>query len=157
MKNLLHDLWEKEELPIVNAILFPDGRGIYFYIDMYELTITKGEEFDLNEFISQDTDNVSPIGPLCRLATDGGMCRAGEASYGSEGFIAYLNHNNEIVWILFSENSNPFDELRESAPGKIIASSTFGYDLYIDLKNPLDMQIKKANWYREPIESEKDD
>jgi hypothetical protein len=145
MKNMLNELWEREELPCIDAIFFPNGKVFRVHINVPQLTINIKDEFNLNEFILQDTEYVSSIGLTCEiLMTDGFKCYAGEGSFGSDGFIACLNNKSDIAWIFFSEWSNPFEELEEISPRKIRATSTANFFLLIDIENPLNMEIYPA-------------
>jgi hypothetical protein len=142
MKNLLNELWKREELPCIDAIFFPNGKALRIHIDLPQSTIDIGDEFNSNEFILQDIENVSSIGLACEILMGNGFkCYAGEGSFGSDGFIACLNNKDDIAWIFFSEWSNPFDELEEISPGKVRATSTANFSLLIDIENPLNMEI----------------
>jgi hypothetical protein len=144
-KDMLSVLWEREEIPRVDAILFPNGKAVNVCLDIPKLTVKVGEEFNLNEFILQEEGNVSLICAGHGLpVTNGGTCCTGEGSWGSDGFVVHLNSKGDIVWIFFSEWSNPFIKIKETSPGIITAISSANFALVIDIENPLSMKMIPA-------------
>ncbi|EAM8245442.1 hypothetical protein CLL99_003417, partial [Salmonella enterica subsp. enterica serovar Thompson] len=68
-------------------------------------------------------------------------CCVGEGSYGSEGFVAYLDENKNLVWVLYSEESNPFINVSEYIPDIIIVESSSNIRLKININNPMDLEL----------------
>lgn len=62
---------------------------------------------------------------------------AGEASYGSDGFIAVINLNtSKLIWLAFFQSLNPFNQIK-LIDAKIYAASTLGCIWQFDIKNPI--------------------
>jgi len=146
MKILIVDLWEKDMLPIKDAIYFSDGRSFSCKITSCPTQkIELGDEFDVNEFYKNNIDEVTNIDEIKEIKlSNSGYCSVGDGSYGSEGFIACLGKERNLIWVLYSEESNPFINVREDPVNTIIAESSSGFRLKINLNNPLELKIIPA-------------
>ncbi|WP_326656408.1 hypothetical protein [Streptomyces sp. NBC_00385] len=138
MMSSIEQLWENYQLPIRNALHF--SRGASFKIELspadsagYKIL----EEFDLESDLSLNPDWVSDIDGLCSVVLDGGdLLWAGEGSYGSEGFVARLNREKSLIWTVFLEESNPFQEIHLQGSTACFVS-TSGVRLRVNIDNPL--------------------
>ena len=73
--------------------------------------------------------------------SNGTILKYGEGAMGNEGFIAKLNTNNELEWILFSTCSNPFIE-HESIEDALHIFSSHGFSMVVtDDSNPTKLYI----------------
>lgn len=67
------------------------------------------------------------------------MFRGG--GYGSEGFIAYLDREEKLVWVIYSENSNPFVSATILHDSTITIDSSAGFRLKVNVLKPEEMVI----------------
>ncbi|WP_079038743.1 hypothetical protein [Streptomyces sp. NBRC 110028] len=130
-------LWGDFLLPIRDALHFPDGHS-------YDVTLapetSRGLQilapFDLNAMLASDPNWTSSVDGLNELDLEGsGFLWAGEGSYGSEGFIARLTIDRTLVWAIFFEESNPFQEIRLSGTTATF-TSTSGIDITLNIDDP---------------------
>ncbi|ANO87882.1 hypothetical protein KV337_004988 [Escherichia coli] len=142
MKNIIQ-LWEDGLLPIKDAIYFSNGESFLCKITSYPTPcIEKNGEFDFSAFYEKNKDEVTDIDKSreVKLANNC-YCCIGEGSYGSEGFIAYLDENKNLVWVLYSEESNPFINITEYTSDIIIVESSSNIRLRININNPVDLEL----------------
>ncbi|MCI0913458.1 hypothetical protein JNA92_14735 [Pseudomonas putida] len=138
MKNIIMKLWEQELLPIKDAIYFSSGEACSCKIATYPSPSIKiGEKFSLEDFHATHKCDVCHIDILKEIPlTNGGYCCVGEGSYGPEGFIAYLDKEKELIWVIYSESSNPFIDVTQVNDKTISTRSTTDIKITIDLENP---------------------
>ncbi|CTW30168.1 hypothetical protein [Escherichia coli] len=142
MKNIIQ-LWEDDLLPIKDAIYFSNGKSFLCKIKPYPTPcIEKNGEFDFSSFYEKNKDEVTDIDKFreFKLANNC-YCCIGEGSYGSEGFIAYLDEDKNLVWVLYSEESNPFINITEYTSDIIIVESSSNIRLRININNPVDLEL----------------
>ncbi|EII6507552.1 hypothetical protein LHT27_004519 [Salmonella enterica subsp. enterica serovar Kentucky] len=142
MKNIIQ-LWEDNLLPIKDAIYFSNGRSFLCKImDYPTLHIERNGEFDFSAFYEKNKDEVTDIDKFREIKlANNRYCCVGEGSYGSEGFVAYLDENKNLVWVLYSEESNPFINVSEYIPDIIIVESSSNIRLKININNPMDLEL----------------
>ncbi len=142
MKNIIQ-LWEDNLLPIKDAIYFSNGRSFLCKImDYPTLHIERNGEFDFSAFYEKNKDEVTDIDKFREIKlANNCYCCVGEVSYGSEGFVAYLDENKNLVWVLYSEESNPFINVSEYIPDIIIVESSSNIRLKININNPMDLEL----------------
>jgi hypothetical protein len=137
--------WLSEESPIVNGIMFADGS-----IQSIEpcdlprspgtIQLVAGEQANLCLFA-----HLEPTGliPLCRVEDKrkGIVVIGGEGGMGSDGFVAFTNSQNQILWMAFFEFSNPFVsvELRDE---EIVAVNNLNEKWYFQVENPSMIRIE---------------
>lgn len=130
-------LWEDYELPVLDALHFADGRS-------YEVALTPGAPAGLTVLAPFDLDARPAEDPCWVSAVDGrasvdlgdrGLLWSGEGSYGSEGFLARLTADRELIWAVFLAESDPFTRIRVS--GNVAAfGSTAEFELAVDIDDP---------------------
>lgn len=138
MTSSIEQLWANYQLPIRDALHFSSGESFEIEISPADSAGYKIlEEFDLASELSRNPDWVSDVDGLHSVVLDGGdLLWVGEGSYGSEGFIARLNREKSLIWTVFLEESNPFQEIH--LQGNIACFvSTSGVRLRVDIDNPL--------------------
>jgi len=138
MKKIITKLWEQELLPIKDAIYFSTGESCSCKIATYPSpSIEIGEKFSLEDFHATHKNDVCHIDIFKEIPlNNGGYCCVGEGSYGSEGFIAYLDKDKNLIWVIYSESSNPFIDVTQANDKTISARSTTNVKITIDLENP---------------------
>jgi len=132
------ELWNKEELPIKNGVYFSDGKSISLSIIAYpSILIEKGKEFDLDDFLVKNPDEVTSIDIMKRFnLSEEYQCILGEGSYGSEGFVAYLTSKDDLLWVMYFEKSNPFVNLIKLPNLNIEVESSANYKIIINVNDP---------------------
>lgn len=121
-------LWLSGELPIRDGLYRATGESFDVRVDPDS---TRGYEvlgdFSLEEFRRDEPDEVTKIDIARKVPVSGGFVCCGEGSFGSEGFFAYLDDDEVLVWVIYLEESNPFVEL-ESDGDWVKFRSTAGFE-----------------------------
>ncbi|WP_017347054.1 hypothetical protein [Pantoea sp. A4] len=143
MKSVISMLWDQEKLPIKDGIYFSNGTSIAYSVESYpKKKLTKGSEFDFEMFYKDNKDEVTSFDEIVNIKLPNGFhCSAGEGSFGSEGFIAYISDENELQWVIYLEELNPFIKITNTSDEIIIAESSADIRLKIDVNNPLNMEL----------------
>lgn len=145
MISMIQKLWDEGLLPISDGIFFADDSAISFAIKYYPRPhIIPGKSFSLGEFLQHSPDELTSIDTIAELQlSNGNYCCVGEGSHGSEGFIAYLNNDRGVVWIIYSEQSNPFDSIVECGKDEVLVRSTAQFGLRIAVGAPDRLTIEQ--------------
>ncbi|MEE4486002.1 hypothetical protein V2T44_24020 [Serratia ficaria] len=143
MKRVIVELWKNGELPIKNALYFADGRAELIDIISYpNPKLLKLGSFDFHGFYERNKDEITTIDIIKKIQlSDGGYLCIGEGSYGSEGFIACLDRKEDLIWVVYSENSNPFVSATIFGDSTVVIESSAGFRLEIDTENPEGMVV----------------
>ncbi|MGG6195791.1 hypothetical protein ACQV2B_17120 [Pantoea allii] len=143
MKNIISKLWGNELLPIRNAVFYFDDRATSCKISSYPTPkIEVGEDFDFIDYHRNNEEEVTSIDIIKEVKLHNECyCCVGEGSYGSEGFVAYLDEAKNPIWILYSESSNPFFSVFEHQESIILVESTAGLKIKIDINNPTNLKL----------------
>lgn len=109
-------LWEREELPIRDALYLADGHAFTVALDERApggLRIK--DPFDLDALLAEDPEWVTSIVISKQVELDledgGGYVCCGEGSWGSEGIFARLSPDSKPIWAVYLERSNPFTDI----------------------------------------------
>lgn len=147
MKNIVIELWKNETLPVKDAIYFSNGAAFLLEITSYPIpTLQKGNSFDLNELYKNNENEITHIDIFKEIKLSNGFfCCVGEASYGTEGFIACLDTNKNLIWVIYSETSNPFINIIEYRTGNILVESSANFKLRIDVIDPMNIELVKES------------
>jgi hypothetical protein len=131
-------LWRGGRLPIEDGLYLASGASYSVELDSGAPGgIRIGDEFDLAELLAEDPDwltTIDVIGEAGLPGHAGRLCR-GEGSHGSEGFVARLGQDRELVWVLYFQESNPFAEIAVSG-SRATFTSTSGIAVTVDLDHP---------------------
>lgn len=144
MKSIV-DLWDEHLLPIKDAVYFADGTAFSIDITSYPVpSFEKGNDFYFSDFFKNNSDEITDVDLFKKksLSDKGWLC-FGEGSYGSEGFIAYLNSDETLEWVLYSEDSNPFVEMKE-VEGFVYVKSSSNICLKIKINDPRQIELCDA-------------
>lgn len=126
--------WKAEQCPIIDGIIFGDGRVRTMSAEWrdgkngrLELVVEPHGETTLTELASAGKLQWTGVIALCNAADSAkNLCvLGGEGGLGSDGFVAVLDNEQTIKWIAFCNNSNPFDVVQIS-DDCILAKSTLG-------------------------------
>ncbi|MBC1375781.1 hypothetical protein [Listeria farberi] len=139
----ISNLWDREELLIKNGIHFSSGTGLEVDINYYATPSIKiGSYFDFLEVYKKDYTNVTHIDIFNEMELASGCyCCIGEGSHGSEGFVAYLDADKNLLWVLYSEASNPFVRITEEYENIVVAESSANFKVRIDVNNPTSLSL----------------
>lgn len=146
---LVQSLWEQQMCPIVNGIVFGDGKIVE--LDK-EKSGGKQELFrvvnitDIKSFVDERGDYWTAITQLCEfeLPQRNLIVRGGEGGFGGDGFVALSRiSDSDLIWIAFFDYANPFIEV--SMKGDlVVATSTLEYIWQFPIAEPYNgMLIKK--------------
>lgn len=116
----LAQLWEREELPIRDALYLADGRAFAVALDEQAPGgLRVNDAFDLDAVLAEDPEWVTSfvISKTVELGSGRGSVCCGEGSWGSEGIFARLSPDSEPMWAVYLQRSNPFVdvEIRDDA------------------------------------------
>jgi len=133
----INRFWHREELPICDVLHQTDGPSVRVELDASTWAGFRIlQAFDLDEFLSMHPDEITSLMETNRLTLpDGGALCSGEGSYGSEGFAARVDSNDDIRWLIYFEQSNPVTRLdfdRETNVACFSTSSHITLRLNID-------------------------
>ncbi|WP_260451537.1 hypothetical protein [Listeria cossartiae] len=91
----------------------------------------------------EDQENITKIDVFQEIKLSNGFyCCVGEGSYGSEGFVAYLDESKNLLWVLYSETSNPFVNIMEECEGIVVAESSANFKIRLDVNKPTSLSLK---------------
>jgi hypothetical protein len=113
--------WAAEQCPIIDGIIFSDGRLRLMTVEWVrgqagrlELSVSPGGWTSVAELASNSRLQWTGIIPLCNTEDLARKLRVigGEGGLGSDGFVAVTSADNgAIVWIAFFNGSNPFEAI----------------------------------------------
>ena len=136
----IEELFLEWNIPLINGILTKDK---YIKADINENNTLTFEETGFNENISLLEENCSSIGILNTLKHKNYTLYCGEGiSHGSIGFIAIVNKNNKLVWLMSHELINPIEEMRVEN-NKIIGRNTYKREYEFEI----DWEKLNMEWY----------
>ncbi len=127
-----------EQLPIRDALYIHDGRSYSASLDRrksHGIEITG--QFNLNDLLREDPDFLADIMTTRKVATSpqpGFLC-CGEGSHGSDGFFARLDSNENLIWVAFFEDSNPFHQVSQHQE-QATFTSTSGVTVTVHMDEP---------------------
>jgi hypothetical protein len=110
--DIISQLWDKEKLPIINGLVKEDGSFYDIEIGEYCYPVKndyKPKKIDLS--LKNYLECFSHIYILQQLTHFEITYYCGEGSHGSDGWLLALDSNNELKWLFFSQEANPFEKL----------------------------------------------
>lgn len=145
----LQEHWRDEEVPLIDGIIRADGEVVLF---SYEATVrgsdrgvipSPKERSTLREQLAADPDVWTAIDVMCRADwRAGGLeLHGGGGGFGSDGFVAATSlENGDLVWLVFSQWSNPFRSLAVEG-AKLRAVTELGQVWELDLPTPTSISV----------------
>ncbi|MFF5176039.1 hypothetical protein ACFY3U_25905 [Micromonospora sp. NPDC000089] len=137
--NHVLELWRQACVPGISGLYRADGSARHVEIDDASLCCFQvGSLFDLDTVLAVEPDNVSEIDESTRvdLPSGGGFLVCGEGAHGSEGFFARLDEREELVWVVFLRDGNPFRKIRLSGSDATFVNN-LDRSITINLLDPL--------------------
>lgn len=137
--------WDAERCPIVDGIIFGDGRVKRMGLDWVrnaagrlELAVRPAGWTSLAELMEKGDLQWTGITPRCANidAAMGLRLSCGEGGLGADGFVAVVQADRgEILWIAFFTQSNPF-EVVQLAGDQVMAKTSLGTWWQFPLHSP---------------------
>lgn len=134
----LERLWNAGRLPIKDGLYTSSG-------DDYSVQVNDAipggleilEKFDLDSMLRADPDWLTSIDITREVEIEGrnGRLLAGEGSHGSEGFFARVDGRNNLKWVIYLEESNPFIDIN-IIDNKATFHSSSGVAITVDIDRP---------------------
>jgi hypothetical protein len=142
-------MWEDKLWPIRNGLYFADGTVVLLSILMpwetankavsikisKTVTLEEVEEFGKNETTRIGSNNEQSYPDLNLRVL------SGEASHGSEGFVAVTQiTTGHLVWLAYFDCSNPFEKV-SLVNGIVTAISNLGHAWHLPLAEPATLTV----------------
>lgn len=148
----LQSRWRSEQVLHRNAITFASGRVVLLQVSQLHVNArtlcvaSPLAETTADSILGFDGDAWVTVTPAHRLQLDNDReLLAGEGAMGNEGFIA-LTQGGDLLWVLFCDTSNPFEDLHLADDDHQVAVAFDGYDgeWRVPLENPEEFSIRHA-------------
>ncbi|SOD66250.1 hypothetical protein SAMN06297387_1253 [Streptomyces zhaozhouensis] len=107
-------LWKERSLPIHDGLYLATGDSYAVRLAPQAPTgVELLDPFDLRARLDADPEWVTEIELTRRLAleAEGRVLCCGDGGYGSEGFVACTDGDEELEWVMYFEHSNPFMDI----------------------------------------------
>lgn len=115
--NLIKKQWQAEDrqLPGINCIVYPDGKVTILKFSYIYNSGTKKRSCDVFALCDTTIDSIENydaafwtiVDQWVTLDYQGGKIYGGDGAMGNEGFIACVDGNDNLIWGMFFENTNP--------------------------------------------------
>ncbi|MEU8824017.1 hypothetical protein [Streptomyces sp. NPDC048636] len=131
------ELWKDFELPLRDALHFPDGSSYDIALDPETPSgLTVLAPLDLNALLAEDPSWTSSVDGLIEVdLREMGLLWGGEGSHGSEGFVCRLTAQRALMWAIFFMDSNPFDQI-QLTNNVATFTSTSVVNIRVDIDDP---------------------
>ena len=106
----INELLGAFECPLINAFFFPDGSMLVLNSNSSGIDVLCRSDID-SFFRYNNINSISSIDVYKEYENDKYIARIGEGSFGSDGFVWLTNKERELVWFLFLDNCNPFNDV----------------------------------------------
>ncbi|WP_141726164.1 hypothetical protein [Actinacidiphila rubida] len=136
----ISELWREYLAPGWDGMYRADGSARQAEVDGDDLSwFELGPSFDVDALLEEDPENLNDVGPdprtVVELPDGSGYVCGGESSMGGDGFFARLDPEQNVVWLVFLSNSNPF--VRVAVEGSMVTFvNNRDRSLVIDLNDP---------------------
>lgn len=121
MSNLIMKHWsaEQRELPGMNCIAFPNGKIIILNVATYYNPNNNERKTYCSPQCDTTIESIEKYDAECWTMVDawtnidyqGGKIYGGDGQMGNEGFIACTDANDNLVWGIFFDETNPIKKL----------------------------------------------
>ena len=145
---MAHELltcWKNGQLPSKDALFFADGRSYELSLNWSEFKLdglSVGKEFSSDKYIANQKNMLTHVYPWHEVKIGNDFVCFGECAWGEAGVIAKLNPNKEFEWVMYFNNSNPFQSCEVMDNGAIEVESTAFFRILIDINNPLKATVR---------------
>jgi hypothetical protein len=132
-------LWLQGCVPAATGMYGADGTARVVEVDGASLSFFRlGAQFDLRSLVASDPTEVAEVDESTRMELLRGLgyvC-CGEGAHGSEGYFARIDQSDNLVWVVFMRNSNPFERI-EFSGSKVKIINNLGNFVLLDLADPV--------------------
>lgn len=145
--------WKDNEwqLPGINCIVFSTGEVIVLNYNQNFNPNTNTKSFYCTPICDTTIDSLEKYDPDCWTVVDAwtsihyqeGKIYGGDGAMGNEGFIAYVDKTNQLVWGMFFEDTNPIKELAITDQYLIAINEHSELAIQINLDTLFDIKIEK--------------
>jgi hypothetical protein len=145
----INDQWQKDELPIINGIIYENGviEQINISFNNNMRIIEYGNKLHINNLIVNRELEFTRVIILDHLEISNEKFHvySGAGGFGGDGFIVVMSSENSLIkWIAFFENSNPFEKI-EFDRGIIYGYTNLNEKWAFDIFNPCMVSIVNTN------------
>jgi len=146
--NKIENFTDHLECPVVDGIIFPDGTIHLLNVKVnrtnsVNYSVAAGLKTSL-AFLKENNELWwGSCAIMCALIDKQLSIEviAGEASYGSDGFVCVSDlHSKKMIWMAFFTNSNPFKQLNINRE-YLTAISTLDFAWRFDINNPVNCTV----------------
>ena len=151
MSNLILENWhgKKRKLPGIDSISYPDGRvTILNFCSLYD-SATKKRELFCAPLCDTNIESIEKYNAAYWTVVDewasipymGGKIYGGDGAMGNEGFIAYADAEDNLVWGMFFESTNPIKNLEIKGSTLVAINEHDELQLEINLDNLSEIKV----------------
>lgn len=131
------DLWPAGQAPCRSGLYRADGSAREVETDGAALSwFELGAPLDLDALLEEDPEGVTEIDIHRRCFADlpdaSGYVCGGDGALGSDGFVARLDADRNLVWVVFMADSNPFERVELHGTTAVFFNN-LGNSIAIDL------------------------
>jgi hypothetical protein len=121
LDNLVAKHWNgKHELPGSDIIVYPDGALTILSCYGVHDTITKEYKVfcrplcdtTIDSFVKYNADCWTSVTEWAIIDYKSGKIYGGECGMGNEGFIAYVDETDNLIWAIYFDRTNPIKSLK---------------------------------------------
>lgn len=150
IEELLQERWGEGLCPIVNGLIFDDGRVVLCEFKRARLDSLQAVDFKrvgvttLEETLGGDDSYFTGVTQWCsaEISDTGKRVLCGEGGFGGDGFVALTRVDDDhLEWIAFFENSNPFVSVAYT-DGYVLAESSYGDRWSFPVTHPEDATVE---------------
>jgi len=151
-EQLVQHKWKTGMCPILNGITFGNGKMIELELTVMpsDDTVLRSQilrETNVETFNTKHADYWTEIISLCEFCIIDRDLRitGGEGGFGSDGFVAVSHISDEqLVWVAFFENSNPFVQISiNNNASEILGITTLGHIWQFPIAHPEQVKTLK--------------
>ena len=138
------------ECPIVSGIVYANGDVDWINVDLLTLAggvahirLSAGRPTSVGQLADEGELNWTGIETICEAVDSERHIKvvAGEGSMGADGFVAlYRPSDNQLIWIAFFENSNPFVDV-ELGEADVLAKTSLANAWRFPLASPSSVSV----------------
>jgi len=138
-REIIQKKWQKTNIYALSGFTFKNSD--FFQFDIIALNIHQKfiSNKPLEMFPHHDNWREVFIQKSLTVEDEKGKVVVGSGSLGSDGFVALVSNNNELLWSIYSEHTGSFIGI-EYKDNEIIVESSKGYCYLISLDNPLTLK-----------------
>ena len=149
MSEITKQAWASERCPIIDGVLFADGRIVVHDVTVFEddrILARPLLESTIDSYLAHNDDAWMHLvrRANCSIDSLSEQVFVGEGSLGSDGFVALCDASDDLVWVLVSQVSDPFCRVSyDAVTDTILAGSTSGHSWHIPRERPHEVTVQR--------------